>query len=96
MRVSTEGLTVRLRGGPLVYFGDALLVHAKWDATAAVLANRSSRAARYIDVSLPSRPAAAVDDQATIAPASTGPTTVAGATGTAIGKHLKLHFRMID
>jgi cell division septal protein FtsQ len=85
VRVANEGLTVRLRGGPLVYFGDALLVHAKWDATAAVLASRTSRGARYIDVSLPSRPAAAVDDQATIPPASTGPTTVTGASGTLPG-----------
>jgi len=78
VRSSSEGLTVRLRGGPLVYFGDALMLHAKWDATAAVLASPTSRGARYIDVSLPSRPAAAVDDQATIA-ASSGTT---GATGT--------------
>ena len=30
VRVTGNGLTVRLRGGPLVYFGDSLLPHAKW------------------------------------------------------------------
>jgi cell division protein FtsQ len=65
VRISNEGLTVRLRHGPLIYFGDAALPHAKWDSAAAVLANPSSRGARYIDVSLPARPAAAVGDPAT-------------------------------
>ncbi|MGD0198702.1 MAG: hypothetical protein ABSC56_12455 [Solirubrobacteraceae bacterium] len=81
VRQTSEGLTVRLRGGPLVYFGDSLLPHAKWDATAAVLASGTARGARYIDVSLPSRPAAAVDDPATS-------TLSAGATAPSTGAQL--------
>jgi len=79
VRLTSAGLTVRLRGGPLVYFGDALLPHAKWDAAAAVLASPTSRGARYIDVSVPSRPAAAVDDPATASQAdgATAPTAAA-------------------
>jgi cell division septal protein FtsQ len=73
VRLSNEGLTVRLRHGPLIYFGDDSLPHAKWDSAAAVLANPSSRGARYIDVSLPARPAAAVGDPATEPESSTSP-----------------------
>jgi cell division protein FtsQ len=83
VRTSSEGLTVRLRAGPLVYFGDSLLLHAKWDATAAVLASPTSRGARYIDVSLPSRPAAAVDDPATTG--TTGGATPSSLTGNTVG-----------
>ena len=79
VRLSSGGLTVRLRGGPLVYFGDSLLPHAKWDAAAAVLASATSRGARYIDVSVPSRPAAGVDDPTTASqPASSGVATLPG------------------
>jgi cell division protein FtsQ len=71
VRDGREGLTVRLRGGPLIYFGGGELPHAKWDAAAAVLANPSARGARYVDVSLPDRPAAAIGDPAT-SPGGTG------------------------
>ena len=83
VRVTANGLTVRLRGGPLVYFGDSLLPHAKWDAAAAVLASPTSRGARSIDVSVPSRPAAAVDDPQT-ANQSAG-ATLPGSTATLPG-----------
>jgi cell division protein FtsQ len=63
--LGSEGLTARLRHGPLIFFGDDSLPHAKWDSAAAVLANASSAGARYIDVSLPGRPAADVGDPAT-------------------------------
>lgn len=62
----SHGLTVQLRRGPAIYFGDDALPHAKWASAAAVLANPTSRGASYIDVSLPSRPAAQVDDPASI------------------------------
>lgn len=65
IRQSAEGFTVRLRHGPLIYFGDATLPHAKWDSAAVVLASRTSRGARYIDVELPDRPAADVGDALT-------------------------------
>jgi len=62
MRVFTspggQGLTVAMRGGLLVYFGDAARPHAKWTALARVLADPSSAGASYIDVRLPERPAA--------------------------------------
>jgi cell division septal protein FtsQ len=71
IRIGSEGLTVRLRGGPLIYFGDDALPHAKWDSAAVVLASPTARGARYIDVSLPGRPAADVGNPATSSPAST-------------------------
>ncbi|HEY5045093.1 MAG TPA: cell division protein FtsQ/DivIB [Solirubrobacteraceae bacterium] len=53
-----QGLTVAMRGGLLVYFGDAARSHAKWTALARVLADPSSAGASYIDMRLPERPAA--------------------------------------
>jgi cell division protein FtsQ len=55
---SSHGLTVALRTGPQLYFGDASRLAAKWDSAIAVLANSSSAGAAYIDVTDPSRPAA--------------------------------------
>ena len=53
-----QGLTVAMRNGLLVYFGDATRPHAKWLSLARVLADPSSAGASYVDVRLPSRPAA--------------------------------------
>jgi cell division protein FtsQ len=53
-----EGLTVAMRTGLLLYFGDATRPHAKWLAAARVLADPSSAGATYIDVRAPERPAA--------------------------------------
>ena len=53
-----RGLTVAMRNGLLIYFGDASRPHAKWLAFAAVLADSSSGGATYVDVRLPGRPAA--------------------------------------
>lgn len=53
-----RGLTVAMRNGLLVYFGDATRPHAKWLSLARVLAEKSSAGATYIDVRLPGRPAA--------------------------------------
>jgi cell division protein FtsQ len=80
MRLGREGLTAALRDGPLIYFGDATLPHAKWDSAAAVLANPSSNGARYVDVSLPGRPAAAVGDPQTSAATDTGQASTSVAT----------------
>ena len=65
IREGPEGLTVRLRHGPLIFFGNDVLPHAKWDSAAVVLASSTSRGARYIDVALPGRPAAGVADPLT-------------------------------
>jgi cell division protein FtsQ len=53
-----KGLTVAMRNGLLVYFGDAGRPLAKWLSLARVLADQSSAGASYVDVRLPSHPAA--------------------------------------
>jgi cell division protein FtsQ len=53
-----EGLTVAMRSGLLVYFGNDTRPHAKWLSFARVLVSPSSAGAMYIDVRLPERPAA--------------------------------------
>jgi cell division protein FtsQ len=53
-----QGLTVAMRNGLLVYFGDAARPHAKWLSLARVLAEETSAGATYIDVRVPERPAA--------------------------------------
>jgi cell division protein FtsQ len=53
-----EGLTVAMRSGLLVYFGNDTRPHAKWWSLARVLVSPSSAGALYIDVRLPERPAA--------------------------------------
>jgi len=53
-----EGLTVTMRNGLQLYFGDAGRPQAKWLAVVRVLADPSSAGATYIDVRLPERAAA--------------------------------------
>jgi cell division protein FtsQ len=53
-----RGLTVAMRNGLLVFFGDASRPRAKWLSFAQVLADPSSAGASYVDVRLPARPAA--------------------------------------
>jgi cell division protein FtsQ len=53
-----EGITVAMRSGLSIYFGDAARPHAKWLSAARVLADPSSLGATYLDVRLPERPAA--------------------------------------
>jgi cell division protein FtsQ len=68
-----EGLTVEMRDGPRLIFGDATHVQAKWAAAARVLADRAARGATYVDLRLPDRPAAggvAAETVAPVAPAS--------------------------
>ncbi len=81
--IADGALTIHLHRGPRLIFGNDALLHAKWDAAAAVLADPGSRGASYIDLHLPSRPAAQVADPATSGSAagSTGssPTTPANA-----------------
>jgi cell division protein FtsQ len=56
--IGAKGLTVAMRNGLLVYFGDASRPLAKWLSLARVLADSSSAGASYVDVRLPGRPAA--------------------------------------
>ncbi len=53
-----RGLTIVMRNGLLVYFGDAARPHAKWLSFARVLGEHSAAGASYIDVRLPEKPAA--------------------------------------
>jgi cell division protein FtsQ len=53
-----EGLTLQMRNGLLVYFGDATRPHAKWLSLARVLSSPNASGATYVDVRLPTRPAA--------------------------------------
>jgi cell division protein FtsQ len=80
-----EGLTVAMRDGLLVYFGDATRPHAKWLSLARVLADPSSAGATYIDVRVPERPAAGFSSASALteSTSSTGATGSTGATATA-------------
>jgi cell division protein FtsQ len=53
-----RGLTAPLQDGPVLYFGGADRLRAKWTAATQVLADRASAGATYIDLRLPERPAA--------------------------------------
>jgi cell division protein FtsQ len=55
---SREGLTMTMRNGLAIYFGDATRPHAKWLSAVRVLADPSSAGATYVDVRAPERPAA--------------------------------------
>jgi cell division protein FtsQ len=55
---SSHGLTVAMRNGLLVYFGDAERAQAKWRALERVLLDEGSAGAAYVDVRAPERPAA--------------------------------------
>ncbi len=77
-----HGLTVAMRNGLLVYFGDATRPHAKWLSLADVLADAGSAGAAYVDVRLPSRPAAGFPPGVTPPTASTAESSgSAGAQG---------------
>jgi cell division protein FtsQ len=81
--VGPRGVTALMRGGLIVYFGDASRPHAKWLSLARVLADPSSAGATYVDVRLPSHPAAGFPEG--LAPSTGGGESQApserGATG---------------
>lgn len=60
-----EGLTVAMRNGLLVYFGNSMRPHAKWLSLARVLTSPSAAGAWYVDVRLPERPAAGLSSSST-------------------------------
>jgi cell division protein FtsQ len=72
----SKGLTLLMRGGLQVYFGDASRPHAKWAALARVLADSGSTGASYVDVRVPERPAAGF-------PAGVTPPAIEGVGGEA-------------
>jgi cell division protein FtsQ len=53
-----HGVIVQMRNGPQIYFGPTAQLARKWTAAVAVLQNRDSAGATYIDVTDPLRPAA--------------------------------------
>lgn len=77
-----HGLVATLRNGPKIYFGTPSDLAAKWTAAAAALAAPSSDGAAYIDVTVPSRPAAGTGSD-TASSASTSGSTASGSTATA-------------
>jgi cell division protein FtsQ len=72
-----RGLTAPLDDGPVLYFGGADRLRAKWTAAARVLGDRSSAGATYVDLRLPERPAAGGLEDPTpdppVQPTQTGP-----------------------
>jgi cell division protein FtsQ len=82
-----EGLTVTMRNGLQLYFGDATRPHAKWLAATRVLADPSSAGAWYVDVRLPERPAVGLSSGAAAGEAgtttATPPTQVSASDPTA-------------
>jgi cell division protein FtsQ len=82
-----EGLTLAMRNGLLVYFGNSLRPHAKWLSLARVLVSPSAAGATYIDVRLPERPAAGFSSTsssiASSAASSSSPTRLEGSEPTA-------------
>jgi cell division protein FtsQ len=56
---TAHGIRIELREGPVLEFGSAGRFRAKWAAAVRVLVDADSSGARFIDVRLPERPAAA-------------------------------------
>ncbi len=83
---SLHGVIVQLRNGPQLYFGPTTQLKEKWDAAVAVLQNRYSVGASYIDVTDPNRPAPGVGlsstQASTLGLASGGTATTSGGPGT--------------
>jgi cell division protein FtsQ len=73
-----QGLTLSMRNGLTVYFGDAARAPAKWTALERVLADTSSHGASYVDVRLPERPAAGFATGAGAAEATSAASTESG------------------
>ncbi len=55
---SPNGLTVSMRNGLVIFFGDAARPHAKWLSAARVIASPLAAGATYVDVRVPDHPAA--------------------------------------
>jgi cell division protein FtsQ len=67
---SAQGLEAQLLDGPKLYFGNDDDLAAKWGAAAAVLADSGSAGAEYIDVTVPSHPAAGAGSDTASSPHS--------------------------
>lgn len=79
---AARGLELQIAHGPLLVFGSAERLDAKWAAAAAVLADTDAAGASAIDVSAPERPAVAgLPDGAPATSESDLPTLPEGETG---------------
>ncbi len=75
-----QGLTVAMRNGLLIFFGDATRPVAKWLGAEAVIADSRAAGALYVDVRLPDRPAAGGLPQSDAAATGVDPTEAELAT----------------
>jgi cell division protein FtsQ len=80
-----HGLEAQLRAGPIVYFGSGNDLGSKWAAAAAVVADSGSAGADYIDVTVPSRPAAGAGSDTAASPTSASSQSSAAGTLTTAG-----------
>ena len=84
-RRSDDGLVAELGDGPVLVFGSASQLRAKWAAAARVLADPDAKGASYVDLRIPGRPAAGGLPAETVIPvapagmAPSGTTPPAGA-----------------
>jgi cell division protein FtsQ len=69
-----EGITVSMRNGLLIVFGDAARPAAKWRSAEAVVADPHAAGATYVDVRDPDRPAAGGLSASNSAPTGLDPT----------------------
>ena len=53
-----KGIVGLVRRGPVIYFGGTTQLETKWAEAVAILADRQSQGAAYVDVRLPERPVA--------------------------------------
>jgi cell division protein FtsQ len=83
-----EGLTVAMRNGLSIYFGDATRPHAKWLSAARVLADPSSAGATYVDVRAPERPAAGTTAAGGLGGSATSQTGASDPTSAALASVL--------
>jgi cell division protein FtsQ len=83
-RRSDDGLVAELGDGPVLIFGSAAQLHAKWAAAARVLADPDAKGASYIDLRIPGRPAAGglpAETVIPVAPAGMAPSGTAPPAG---------------
>ena len=87
-----NGLTVAMRNGLLLFFGDATRPHAKWLSAARVLSDSTAAGALYVDVRLPERPAAGMggtsESSATGESSGTGQVSASDPTAAALAASL--------
>jgi cell division protein FtsQ len=87
-----NGITVAMRNGLRLYFGDAERPHAKWLSAARVLSDPTAAGASYIDVRLPERPAAGMGaggESAAGAPAGAAQVSASDPTAAALAATLE-------